>query len=124
VRSDPTEPDLAAVAFLERVIGPDRWARLPERIKEQRRREGAALLSDLAIARTDLPFHFDDVLCAVSVCSGANTDHRFAQSARDLANELTYADRHTIPDAQHGAHLSQPEAFAQWVQAVVDRARQ
>ncbi|MBW3668504.1 MAG: alpha/beta hydrolase [Actinobacteria bacterium] len=102
----------AAEVFMRRMIGDQRWQRLPERTKEARRREGVALLADLAGLRAGRPFDPADVRVPVVVGVGSESRPHQKDAAPRLVASLPDAELVVIEGASHGAHLSHPAEFA------------
>ena len=116
------EPGEVAESFMRRVAGEELWLSLPTKTRDQRRREGIALLADLAAVEKS-PFDSDVIECPVLVGVGAETDSHFLRAAEELVAELPRGELHVIPGADHGAHMSQPDAFAHFVRLAASRAR-
>jgi pimeloyl-ACP methyl ester carboxylesterase len=115
-------PAAAAEAFMRRIVGDERWERLPASTREPRREEGDALLADLAAMRGDEPFRCDQITVPVVVGFGTETNERHRRAAEELAAEAQRAELIAVPGAAHNAHDSHPEAFAGFVRAVVAQA--
>lgn len=113
----------AGERFMRAMIGDAHWERLPEGTRESRRRESAALLSDLRSIRTpEPPFTFDGF--AVPVLSGygsASSPHHIA-SAEELARRVPGAELMVIEGASHGAHFTHPGPFAEFIARAVARS--
>jgi pimeloyl-ACP methyl ester carboxylesterase len=116
VAADSDGPAAAAEQFLRRLLGDERWDALPEPTRRQRRREGDALLADLAAMRTGGP-PFDSSTLSVPVVLGYGTEtaDRHRRACHDLARELPTPEVFAIAGAPHGAHYSHPEPFAEFV---------
>ncbi|MDQ3384909.1 MAG: alpha/beta hydrolase, partial [Actinomycetota bacterium] len=114
------DPGDAADAFLCRVLGEERWTGLPAATRRERRLEGPALVAELASLRAGVaPFDFDAMPVPVLAGHGTRSDPHHRRAAEHLA-ERTGGVPFVIEGAQHGAHLSHPEAFAAFAQAVAD----
>ncbi len=116
------DPALAAERFFRRIVGDDGWEHLPERTKQERRADGAALVTELAAIRTGPP-PFDVSTLGVPVLFGRGERSRPHQrgGATWLAEHTPGAEIVEIAGATHGAHLSHPDAFADFVRRAVDR---
>lgn len=114
----------AAERFLRRHIGDEKWESLPERTREDRRAEGAALLTELSSARED-GAPYDASLIAVPVISarGTESESYLMQGADVLAAEVPGAEHAVIEGANHGAHQSHPAEFAGLIRRALDRIR-
>lgn len=115
------DPAGAAEAFMRRMIGDERWERLPSRTKEARRREGVALLTDLAGLRAGRPFDPADVRAPVVVGVGSRSRPHQVEAAPRLVASLPDAEMVVIEGASHGAHLSHPREFADLVRRAFAR---
>lgn len=116
------DPAAAADAFLRRMLGDDRWEAMPARARRDRRAEGPALVAELGALRSE-PAPFDLAALPVPVVAGHGTrsgDHQ-QRAARELAASAG-TSAIVIDGAHHGAHLSHPKAFADFVRAVVELA--
>lgn len=112
-----------AERFMRRMIGGDRWERLPRATRESRRAEGVALLADLRSVRSGgEPFHPADLAVAVVAGRGTESDAHHRRAADTLAAEVAGADLVVIEGAGHGAHYTHPRDFARFVRRVAARA--
>lgn len=105
-------PEAAAEAFMRRMVGDERWERLPSRTKEARRAEGVAVLAELRSIRDRAPFDLADVLVPVVVGVGSLSAPHQRAAAPIVAELLPDAVLVEIEGARHGAHLSHPAEFA------------
>jgi pimeloyl-ACP methyl ester carboxylesterase len=105
------------------VIGDDLWARLPEATQEKRRLEGAALVADVQSAqRLPPPYRDDRFAVPVLVGRGTASTPALSAAADDLAASVPGAVLVVVEGADHGAHLSRPQGFADFVRRVVTAA--
>jgi pimeloyl-ACP methyl ester carboxylesterase len=118
---DAGGPGAAAEAFLRRMLGDERWDALGEGVQAQRRAEGVALVAELrAIRAATAPYDLDRVRCPVLAARGTTSAAHHQRAADELARLVDPGSRPTvIAGAGHGAHLSHPAEFAEWVLAVV-----
>ncbi len=115
----PVDPGEAVERFLRRMIGDARWEALSPNLQAERRAEGPALLADLRAARAGgAPYDLSVVRAPVLSGRGTRSEphHRFAaeELARQVGREIV-----VIEGAGHGAHLSHPAPFAQFVRQAV-----
>ena len=77
------DPDEAAERFMRRLIGDDRWDRLPPSTRSARRREGAAMVGELADLRTRAPWRAERIDAPVLVMRGEHGQehHRLGTDA-------------------------------------------
>jgi pimeloyl-ACP methyl ester carboxylesterase len=106
---DPAE---AAERFLRRMVGDERWERLPRRTREQRRAEGEALLADLRSIRAGPAHHDERVTVPVIAAHGGASVGHHARTAEELAARVPHGELVVVPGAGHGVHLTHPDALA------------
>lgn len=108
-------PGAAAELFYRSMVGDSAWERLAARERALRVAEGPALLAELLDARqprATVPLVHPGVELHLAVAENG-PEHLHRATAR-LA-EATGVPVHTIAGAGHGAHLSHPGEFSQWV---------
>jgi len=117
---DPAEE---AERFFSRMVSPTAWLRLTDEGRESRRRDGSALVADLSSVRNEAPF---DVMAltvpAVFGMGGSESHSHHRNGVSWLGSHVPGAVAYEISGAQHGAHLSHPDHFAQFVRTVLERA--
>ncbi len=118
----PADPGDAAEVFLRTMIGPATWDRLGSETQQLRRQEGPALIADLEAGRTGCPYDPGEVVVPALFAYGALSPAHLRRSTVEQAALVPGADVVELPDAAHGAHLSQPDAFADFARQVVGRA--
>lgn len=119
-RFDFDDPATAAHEFFDHVVGPGVWEAMPERVREARRLDGAALMGDLALSRVGPLFDLADVFTPVAVAHGTEGRREFTDGAQWLAQEVHAATLSVFEGADHGAHLSHPAEFAEWIRRVAE----
>ncbi len=119
------DPAAAAEAFLRRMIGNRRFEELPERVRDDRRREGPALLADLRSVRPapgqPAPIHLEAVRVPVVVGRGTTSPPHLLSGADRMAAILPGGELTVLEGADHGAHTSRPEALAGMIRRAVAR---
>ncbi len=119
--SDQVSPQDVAENFIRRMIGDDRWDRLPQRTKLERRSEGPAFVLELAQLReTGCPFEVTGFQIPVTIVRGSNTSEHQIRGTNELANEIPHANFCEIQGAGHGAHLS----HARQVASIIEKESQ
>ena len=108
MKADPAD---AAEAFLVRMIGRDRWNQLPEKTKNQRRREGRALRDELSNLRIRPPWDAESIGIPVLCGHGTHGTEHHIVGARRLASMLPNAQVVSVQDAGHGAPITHPGEF-------------
>ena len=103
--------------FLRRMIGDDRWERLPAFVRAERRAEGAALVAELRSVHPPAPPPYapERVPVPVLAACGSETGAHHRRAAHELARRAPEGQLQLIQGAGHGAHLSHPEVFADLV---------
>jgi pimeloyl-ACP methyl ester carboxylesterase len=101
----------AAENFMVRLIGQKRWESLPDRTREERRREGPALVGELTALRRSAPWNADDISCPVLCGYGTNGSKHHAEGARWLAQNLGNGRIVELKDAAHSAPMTHPLQF-------------
>ena len=106
----------AAERFMRKMIGDDRWGRLPPGTRAARRAEGRALVADVGSLRRETA-PYDATALAQPVVAGCGSEsvpyHR--RAATELAATVVRAELMVVEGASHGAHLSHPRDFAGFV---------
>lgn len=121
--ADDGGPEDAAERFMRRMIGDERWDRLPPSTRAARRAEGPALVSELRLVRGGPPpFALSDVRCPVVAAHGTESAAHHRRSAVELAAAVPGQEVVVIEGAGHGAHFSHPDEFAGLVRLAVSFA--
>jgi pimeloyl-ACP methyl ester carboxylesterase len=84
--------------------------------------DGPALIADLRSLDGDPLFDVTELAVPAVFGVGGESDGFHKENVAWLAEHVPRADRIEIPGAGHGAHLSHPNAFADFVRAAVARA--
>jgi len=101
----------AAENFMIRLIGHKRWNALPVRTREERKREGIALVGELTALRASAPWLAENITCAVLCGFGSSGMKHHADGARWMARNLKNAKLVELKDASHGAPMTHPGQF-------------
>ena len=101
----------AAENFMVRLIGHKRWEALPERTRNERKREGAALVGELSSLRKNEPWSAEEITCPVLCGFGSNGMKHHADGARWLSQNLKNARLVELRDAAHGAPMTHSLQF-------------
>lgn len=116
------DPADVAEGFMRRMVGDDVWRRLPQRVREDRRAEGAALVAEMTSVHADEPpVDLSSVSCEAICAYGTDSGEHLQRASRELAAALPAGGLHVIEGAGHGAHVSHPVAFAELVRFALDR---
>jgi molybdopterin-guanine dinucleotide biosynthesis protein A/alpha-beta hydrolase superfamily lysophospholipase len=112
VREARTAED-AAELFLRYMLGDERWERLPERTRAERRAEGPALVGELRSLRRGAPWHAARIHAPVVAGVGERARRHHREAVRAIAEQLPDARAVVVPGAGHGAHASHPDEFVE-----------
>jgi pimeloyl-ACP methyl ester carboxylesterase len=117
------DPGEEAERFFSRMVSASAWERLTDEGRASRRADGPALMADLTGMRGEAPF---DVMAlsvpAVFGMGGTASRPHHRQGVTWLGTHVPGAMPYEIEGAQHGAHLSHPDHFADFVRSVMGRA--
>jgi len=102
---EPGSTEDAAERFMRRLIGDERWAELPERVRAQRRAEGAALVGELADLRVNPPWHPDQLDLPVVFGYGTLGAAHHQRAMEDAAAMVPGARLVVLDGCAHGAPL-------------------
>lgn len=115
--ADPDAAGDAAERFMRRIVGDAIWERLPPSTRAHRRAEGVALLAEMRTLRSPHapPYEPADVTVPVIAAHGTRSVPYHCEAVRRLAGEAPRAELCVVEGASHGAHTSDPGAFADLV---------
>jgi len=118
------DPGDAAEGFFRRMVGDSAWDRLPEQTKGERRADGEALAAELAAIRVeDPPFDISTLSIPAVFGRGSASLPHHRDAVGWLVEHVSGSELFEIEGAAHGAHLTHPDAFADFVRATVTRAQ-
>ena len=117
------DPDFEAERFFRRVVGDGAWDRLSETARAERRADGPALVAELnAIRVTEAPFDVIDHVDPYPLRPRRPFTPPHREGVAWLVDHTPNAELFEIAGARHGAHLSHPDKFADFVRRAVARA--
>ncbi len=114
--AEPRNTQDAAERFMRRMLGDQRWEALPERSRQARRAEGAAMVGELADLRRNPPWTAASIEVPVVVAFGGRGAEHHRQGMAHAA-ALLDCPVVELADCRHDAPLSDPILFRS---AVVD----
>ncbi len=122
--AEADSPAEAAEGFMRRMLGDDRWGKLPPSTREARRAEGPTLVAEMAQLRPPNPpaFELSDVRCPVLAANGSEAAPHHARSIEAIADEVPDGRHVVVEGAGHGVHLTHPADFAGLVRSMVARS--
>ncbi|HMD46346.1 MAG TPA: alpha/beta hydrolase [Acidimicrobiales bacterium] len=113
------DPGLEAEEFFTRMVGPGSWAHLTEAQRSERRADGPALVEDMRAFRGAVPFDVTELADPLVVGRGGRSRPHHREVVAWLVERIPGTRLVEIDGAGHGAHLSHPDHFAAFVEAVV-----
>jgi pimeloyl-ACP methyl ester carboxylesterase len=116
--SDPAE---AAERFMRRLIGDDRWERLPESTRGSRRREGTAMVGELLDLRARAPWEASAVTVPVLALHGELGQPYHRRGAESIAAEMPAGEYACVRGAKHPGPNTHPDAVAALIDDFVER---
>jgi len=105
-------PGDAAETFMKRLIGANAWDALPDRTREDRRREGTALQGELSDLRARAPWEENRISVPVLCGYGSEGAKHHREGMTWLASHLPHARLVCLEGAGHGAPNSHATEFA------------
>ncbi len=103
--------DEAAENFMIRLIGRKRWEALPDKTKDERRKEGPTLVAELTSLRLGPPWDPKKILCPVLAGVGTKASDHHRRGAEWIAESVTNGKLEVLQDAGHGAPISHAGEF-------------
>ncbi|MDW3212880.1 MAG: alpha/beta hydrolase [Ilumatobacteraceae bacterium] len=116
-RSDPAE---ASERFMRRLIGDERWERLPASTKRSRRAEGPAMVGELLDLRARPAWLPERISVPVLAMYGEHGRPYHRRAAETIASELADAELAMLAGARHPGPNTHPDDVAEMVHAFVE----
>jgi pimeloyl-ACP methyl ester carboxylesterase len=126
-RAETDSPGAAAEAFMRRMVGDERWERLPAATRDERRADGPALVGELADLQRGPPYDAAQIRVPVLIARGEHSRPHHVQAASVLAERFgsparqNEAEMVVVPSVGHGIHLEDPAAMAELVRRLSAR---
>lgn len=108
-------PADAAERFMRRLIGDQRWEALPERTRDTRRREGAAMVGELSDLRQHRPWDAGRLHLPVLAAYGSRGAPHHRQGMEHVAATVAGASLVELEGCSHDAPFREPVLFAERV---------
>ena len=112
---DPAE---IAERFMRRMIGDERWERLPASTRAERRAEGPALIGEIVDLQAHAAFDPASITVPVIVARGSNGADHHRRSVEHLFSAIGDPAMITIEDAVMGRttaiRTNSPRSFGSW----------
>jgi len=110
----------AAERFMRSLIGDERWQRLPPGTRAARRREGRAMVGELADLRRQAPWRGPDVGVPVVAMVGERGAAHHRAGVGHLVGVIPASTSIVVAGAKHFGPNTHPDDVAPVVQAMVD----
>ena len=117
------DPEQAAERFMRRLIGDDRWGRLPESTRRARRLEGPAMIGELADLREKAPWSAGRISVPVLVMYGEHGQPHHRTGAEWLGEQLADVEVHMVAGARHFGPNTHPDLVGVLVTDFIERVR-
>lgn len=114
------EPPEAAERFMRRLIGDERWERLPPSARASRRREGVAMVGELTDLRSTRPWRADRVRCPAIALYGERGAAHHRQAMAEIASEVDRCRLERIDGARHFGPNTHARAVASVLIDLID----
>ena len=110
-----TDPAEAAETFMRRLIGDERWERLPAGNRADRRAEGAAMVDEITDLRRGAPWAAGSVAIPLLAMGGELGRPHHQRAMRWLSEQIPTANYVRLEGAGHGAPNTHPAELAMLV---------
>ena len=117
------DPADAGERFMRRLVGDERWERLPASTRAARRAEGVAMVGELTDLREHAPWHPDDVRVPVVAMHGEHGAEHHRQAMAYLASTLKDCRVVQVDGARHFGPNTHPDVVAASVAALLAEVR-
>jgi len=117
-KADPAE---AAERFMRRLIGDDRWDRLPASTRAARRAEGPAMVGELLDLRARPAWSPGRIGVPVLAMYGEHGRSYHRRAAEAIAAEVPHGEVGELAGARHPGPNTHPDAMADVVHAFVEQ---
>jgi len=107
------EPADAAEAFMRRLVGDVRWEALPERTRQQRRLEGAAMVGELSDLREHAPWRAEQLWVPVLAGYGSKGRPHHRRGMEHVAATVAGAQAVSLEGCGHDAPMTHPALYAE-----------
>lgn len=117
------DPGDAAESFMRRMIGDDRWERLPASVRAARRSEGTAMVAELTDLRRVAPWSPAAITVPVLALAGGRARPHHARAVQWIGEHVPGARRVVVDGAGHAGPNTHPDAVAAELISFLDAAR-
>jgi pimeloyl-ACP methyl ester carboxylesterase len=103
VVAEPGSTAEAAERFMRRMLGDARWEALPERVRVQRRTEGAALVGELSDLQVNRPWRAEGLRVPIALAFGGDGSAHHRRGMSEAAAAIPGATLVELPGCAHDA---------------------
>jgi pimeloyl-ACP methyl ester carboxylesterase len=121
-RQDGGSPADAAERFVRRLIGDERWSRLPPGTRAARRREGPVMVAELDDLGAGPPWHPERISAPAVAMHGSAGQPHHVRSTSHIAAVLADCTLVVIDGARHFGPNTHPDAVAAVLTVLITRA--
>ncbi|SHE38831.1 Pimeloyl-ACP methyl ester carboxylesterase [Ferrithrix thermotolerans DSM 19514] len=115
---DPKQAADRAERFMISVLGEKRWRRLPREFQQRRRAEGVTLVAEMAyLASKDYQIPYENIEVPLFSLVGQDASERHQAAQIHLCEYVRDTRCAQVIGAGHGAHIANPTAIAEILQA-------
>ena len=115
------DPGEAAERFMRRLVGDERWERLPPATRHARRREGPAMVGELLDLRRNVPWTAERITTPVLAMCGSDGRAHHRRAVAELGAALPDVEVAEIDGARHFGPNTHPDEVAAVIRSFVVR---
>lgn len=115
------DPALAAERFMRRLIGDERWERLPASTRDARCREGPAMVGELLDLRARPAWQGTEIEVPVMAMHGELGHPHHRRAAEAITAEIVGAELYVLPGGRHPGPNTHPDRVAAMIHDFVER---
>lgn len=115
-------PEEAAERFMRRLIGDERWERLPGSTRAARRAEGVTMVAELTDLRARPPWEPSAITVPVFALHGERGAAHHRRAMQHVAEVLPHAECLQVAGARHAGPNTHPDAIAAVIRSLAGRS--
>ena len=117
------DPEEAAERFMRRLIGDERWDRLPASTRRARRQEGPAMIGELSDLRQHSPWSPTRITVPVLAMYGEHGKPHHRAGAEWLGEQLADVEVRQVAGAHHFGPNTHPDLVSELITEFVEQRR-